>query len=61
MDNMSTDRTVAAREGGERVSLPDKIVPNSQQSPRRYLSPDDRDFFAVYRRLGRTSPGSGSK
>jgi hypothetical protein len=47
--------------GRNGVSLPDKIVPNSQQSPRRYLSPDDRDFFAVYRRLGRASPGSGSK
>ena len=30
------------------------FVPNSQQSPRRYLSPDSRDFFAVYRRLGRS-------
>ncbi|HST25938.1 MAG TPA: hypothetical protein VLJ76_08100 [Gaiellaceae bacterium] len=27
-----------------------KLVPNSQQSTSRYLSPDDRDFFAVYRR-----------
>lgn len=31
---------------------PSKIVPNNQQSARRYLVPDDRDFFAVYRRLG---------
>lgn len=30
--------------------VPIKIVPNSQQSPRRYLVPDDRDFFAVYTR-----------
>jgi hypothetical protein len=29
------------------------FVPNPQQSPRRYLSPDSRDFFAVYRRIGR--------
>lgn len=29
-----------------------KIVPNSQQTPNRYLSPDDRDFFAVFRRAG---------
>jgi hypothetical protein len=28
--------------------LPDKIVPNVQQSATRYLVPDDRDFFAVY-------------
>jgi hypothetical protein len=35
--------------GRNGVSLPDKIVPNAQQSPRRYLAPDDRDFFAVYR------------
>jgi hypothetical protein len=30
---------------------PEMVVPNYQQSPRRYLVPDDRDFFAVYRRL----------
>jgi hypothetical protein len=33
---------------------PVRVVPNYQQSPMRYLVPDDRDFFAVYRRL----PGS---
>ncbi len=27
-----------------------KLVPNDQQSAARYLVPDDRDFFAVYRR-----------
>jgi hypothetical protein len=27
-----------------------KVVPNTQQPTGRYLSPDDRDFFAVYRR-----------
>jgi hypothetical protein len=27
-----------------------KLVPNYQQSATRYLVPDDRDFFAVYRR-----------
>jgi Phosphodiester glycosidase len=30
---------------------PTKVVPNDQQSATRYLVPDDRDFFAVYRRL----------
>jgi Phosphodiester glycosidase len=30
---------------------PAKIVPNYQQPSTRYLVPDDRDFFAVYRRL----------
>jgi len=30
---------------------PVKIVPNYQQPSTRYLVPDDRDFFAVYRRL----------
>jgi len=30
---------------------PMKIVPNYQQPSTRYLVPDDRDFFAVYRRL----------
>jgi Phosphodiester glycosidase len=35
---------------------PTKLVPNSQQSAQRYLVPDDRDFFAVYRRVpGRTA------
>jgi hypothetical protein len=29
---------------------PTKIVPNYQQPATRYLVPDDRDFFAVYRR-----------
>ena len=31
--------------------LPTKVVPNVQQPVTRYLVPDDRDFFAVYRRL----------
>jgi phosphodiester glycosidase len=31
--------------------VPTKLVPNGQQPPDRYLRPDDRDFFAVYRRL----------
>ena len=30
---------------------PTKVVPNVMQSATRYLVPDDRDFFAVYRRL----------
>jgi hypothetical protein len=30
---------------------PMKIVPNVMQPATRYLVPDDRDFFAVYRRL----------
>jgi hypothetical protein len=30
---------------------PTKVVPNPQQSAWRYLTPDDRDFVAVYRRL----------
>jgi hypothetical protein len=30
---------------------PVRVVPNYQQPPTRYLTPDDRDFFAVYRRL----------
>jgi len=33
---------------------PVRVVPNYQQPPTRYLVPDDRDFFAVYRRR----PGS---
>ena len=32
---------------------PTMVEPQSQQSPDRYLIPDDRDFFAVYQR----SPG----
>ena len=34
---------------------PRKIVPNSMQSATRYLTPDDRDFFAVYQRVPGTS------
>jgi len=30
---------------------PVRVVPNYQQSVGRYLVPDDRDFFAVYRRV----------
>jgi hypothetical protein len=31
--------------------IPRLVEPQSQQSPERYLVPDDRDFFAVYKRL----------
>jgi hypothetical protein len=31
--------------------LPSRVVPNYQQPTTRYLVPDDRDFFAVYRRV----------
>jgi hypothetical protein len=37
------------RRGGQAPVL---FVPNYQQSPERYLVPDDRDFFAVYLRSG---------
>jgi hypothetical protein len=30
---------------------PSRVVPNFQQPVTRYLVPDDRDFFAVYRRV----------
>ncbi|HKI91784.1 MAG TPA: hypothetical protein VJ986_05755, partial [Gaiellaceae bacterium] len=30
---------------------PSKLVPNSQQASTRYLVPDDRDFFSLYRRV----------
>jgi hypothetical protein len=30
---------------------PAKVVPNVMQPVTRYLVPDDRDFFAVYRRV----------
>ncbi|MGZ4440229.1 MAG: phosphodiester glycosidase family protein [Gaiellaceae bacterium] len=40
---------------------PIRLVPNYQQSPTRYLRPDDRDFFAVYaagpKRRGTTPMG----
>jgi predicted DNA-binding transcriptional regulator AlpA len=38
-----------ARPGG---GDPTKLVPNGMQSEFRYLRPDDRDFFAVYRTSG---------
>jgi hypothetical protein len=41
------------RHGGALVPI--KLVPNGQQSANRYLRPDDRDFFAVYRRTRRAS------
>ncbi|HET7555747.1 MAG TPA: phosphodiester glycosidase family protein [Gaiellaceae bacterium] len=31
--------------------VPTKVVPNVMQPATRYLAPDDRDFFAAYRRL----------
>jgi len=31
--------------------VPTMVEPQPEQSPDRYLVPDDRDFFAVYRRL----------
>jgi hypothetical protein len=31
--------------------VPTKVVPNVMQPATRYLVPDDRDFFAVYRRV----------
>jgi len=37
--------------------VPDKIVPNLQQTASRYLVPDDRDFFAVYRRTAGSPVG----
>ncbi len=39
---------VYAHRGGVRPSM---FVPNVQQSARRYLRPDNRDFFVVYRRV----------
>jgi hypothetical protein len=38
----------AHRSGG---LVPIKVVPNDMQPVTRYLVPDDRDFFAVYRRV----------
>ena len=36
----------------KRTAWPRRLsIPNSMQSTYRYLAPDDRDFFAVYRRL----------
>ena len=35
----------------ENSLIPRLVEPQSQQSPERYLVPDDRDFFAVYKRL----------
>ena len=32
-----------------------KVVPNTQQPTDRYLVPDDRDFFAIYRRTTRAA------
>ena len=37
------------------VGYATKVVPNNQQTISRYLVPDDRDFFAIYRNIGRTA------
>jgi hypothetical protein len=31
---------------------PFKLLPDMARDPTRYLTPDDRDFFAVYARQG---------
>ena len=36
------------------VGYATKVVPNNQQTISRYLVPDDRDFFAIYRNIGKT-------
>ncbi len=38
--------------GGWGAALPQKLLPNMTRDPMRYLTPDDRDFFAVYARHG---------
>jgi hypothetical protein len=43
---------VFARSGGRDAT---RLVPNTQQQATRYLSPDDRDFFAILRRTGAPS------
>ena len=40
---------IYAHRQGELVPI--KVVPNEMQPATRYLVPDDRDFFAVYRRV----------
>jgi hypothetical protein len=40
---------IYAHRKGELVPI--KVVPNDMQPATRYLVPDDRDFFAVYRRV----------
>jgi hypothetical protein len=40
---------IYAHRGGGLVPI--KVVPNDMQPATRYLVPDDRDFFAVYRRV----------
>ena len=37
------------------VGYATKVVPNNQQTIGRYLVPDDRDFFAIYRNIGTTA------
>ncbi len=38
---------------------PSNLLPEMFRSPERYLTPDERDFFAVYRRGGRGEGGGG--
>ena len=43
--------TLITYDHGRRGFTPTLVEPQPMQSPYRYLVPDDRDFFAVYRRL----------
>jgi hypothetical protein len=36
--------------GGWGALTPQKLLPDMTRDPTRYLTPDDRDFFAVFRR-----------
>ena len=45
---------ITYRHGGALSPL--KLVPNDQQPATRYLAPDDRDFFAIYRLIPRANP-----
>jgi hypothetical protein len=38
--------------GGWRAAAPQKLLPDMTRDATRYLTPDDRDFFAVYARPG---------
>jgi phosphodiester glycosidase len=38
--------------GAWNAGMPQKLLPAMTRDPTRYLSPDDRDFFAVYARRG---------
>jgi hypothetical protein len=51
LDRSAERHTLITYAHGPAGLVPTMVGPNPMQPPTRYLVPDDRDFFAVYRPL----------